>query len=438
MPPLIPVLYPSPTKVTVAIPASGGKSVPETVEVLEEGLGGLPALLKQKGWEGRDIDIALPNGDVLLIALRLPTRDLQEIDAMVELQSEEFTPFPPERTCRGWEVVGEHDTGLRVRLVLASTSRLQELRQAARDVGLRVRRVDVDVLGCLHLLKQTSPLQDGAGLLIRDGVGDLMVWNDGQLERLQHLGDVTSSTLEEVAEDIEMVMMGVETGSQTPLQIWVQGSPPDWASSPAAGMDWEMQQVDDGILAARGVMQRLADEVTFDLAPPEWEKEHQSVLNRRTLVRKVGSLAAVWLLLLAGMLAWGYMQETDVRDLELQVANRTGIVEEVGQMGAQVRSLAAFVDRSSSALEVFWWMSRSIPGEGGDLQVRELRFDKEEGVRFSGSSRGSETNLLEFMDGLSRKDELNVSYSLDSDSQGRSTFQVTALWSWVRSEGDPM
>jgi len=202
---------------------------------------------------------------------------------------------------------------------------------------------------------------------------------------------------------------------------------------------WTYQEIGEEVEASRGVLKRVQDQVAFDLAPPEWEQERQKLKNRRALFRKVSQVAALWLILMVGLLVWGRVKENEVRQLETQVANRSGVVAEVGEMGAQLRSLAAFTDRSSSALEVLWWLSRALPGTGDEMDVTELKFEKERGVNFSGQTRGDQNSFLLFVDRLSEVNDLEIEEHTErEDNRGFRSFSVVTRWQWVPPSGETL
>ena len=119
----------------------------------------------------------------MLMVLNLPATLPREIEGMVQLQAEEISPFPAERTCVAWELLEQQDQFSRVLMCLCARKPLDQLHDLYHSAGLVPDRVDIDVLGWLALIKDAGELTDSADcllLIIQDGHSDVVAWQKGQ------------------------------------------------------------------------------------------------------------------------------------------------------------------------------------------------------------------------------------------------------------------
>jgi hypothetical protein len=262
--------------------------------------------------------------------------------------------------------------------------------------------------------------------------------SDGQVERHQHLGDLSGADAADVAEELTLATLDLDPADgEGTVRVWVEGSAPAWTRQTLPGFTLQLSTVDPDLPPLTGACERLQRPHPLDLAPPQWEEERQKVMRRRSLLRRGGGGAALWLLLLLGLMVRGFLEERKVQALERRVEERSGIVDEVGMLGAQVRSMSAFIDRSGSVLNVMYDFSRAVPGSGGQLAVTEFRYDKDRGVSFSGDLAGSETLFLDFIENLAASEIYRVEdYTLKEDRRGGRSFQVSTRWRWDVSTGD--
>ena len=396
------------------------------------------ALKRARGecWSAKAADLVLPAGDVLFVILDLPTTERAEIPAMVDLQAEEFTPFAMERTALGWEVVREGDGGFRVVMALAPLNTLQEARDRLAADGIRVKRVDVDVAGWWRRLQDRAPREGVAlWLLLEESTSTWMVWEDGAPAGIQSLGGLSECDAEEVAEELDMAWMGVESdrGLERPesLTVWTAGEPPAWVDEHPGGFHVDTESLPDRAEAVAGLLERAGSGTGLDLAPPAWEEEHQAKRRRRAAARRLVWGLGLWILALGALVLWVRVRRGEIRALEERLEVKTPEVEAVRELGDQVRSLSKFTDRSSSMLEVMWMLARDVPGDGG-LLIDDLRYRKDEGVVFSGSVEGAEPLFLNFVENLSGSELLRVvDYNLSRGRDGEQRFQVTTRWRWV-------
>jgi hypothetical protein len=403
--------------------------------VVEEGLSPAGvAALRAKGWDGNEVDGILDTENVLFVVLSLPTRDEAEIPDMIALQAEEFTPFPIERTCVGWEILGEESNGYRVLMALTSSVQVQNIRDQLKEVGIRVGRVDVTVLGWLKRLEREVS-SDQACWVVMDGMSmDLIAWQGGMPCKIQNLGDLKECSAEEIAEELELAWMSVEAewgvAAPTRIQMWHNGEVPEaWTSLP--GVEVELLPLPEAGGCVQGCLERSEAEGALDLAPPEWEQEHQARLKRTALIRKTGWAAAVWMLALGGFMLFVQLKERDVRGLEEEVAAREAEKQQVELLGQQVRSLSQFTDRSSSVLEAIWVLAEAVPGTG-TIEIDDFRFTKNDKISFSGFIGGSDAAFLTFIENVGSGDQLRVDeYKMAQERDGDRTFDATARWSWI-------
>lgn len=386
--------------------------------------------------EVRNLAVAVPTEDVLILILDLPTLDAGEISDMVELQAEEISPFPPERTHVAWEVLRELGQGAsRVMIVLMAEQKLQRIHDLLLPtVGLPVR-LDVEVMGWLEMMLVNGYLSTGDVwvLLLTGREATLVAWHGNTPVMIRSLGDQEELSGEVVQEEIAQAQISVETAfpraRMEALQIWHFGEAPEWAAG--SGVPWRttVHSLEQFPPATHGVLVRSQLGYLLDLTPERWRTEVSARAARKKLIRVGGAVAACWLLLLGGLMGWGWTQSRRVEALEAENQANAPRIEEIRELTNQVRSLSQFTDRSRSALEALKILSESAPGIGA-LQVEEFRYRKQGRHVFNGTMGRNVQPFNRFLDALTGSDQLSVEdYDLQQTRSGYE-FRLEMDWEW--------
>lgn len=386
------------------------------------------------------VDAALPGEEVLIMVADLPTREPDEIDGMVSLRAEEISPFPVERTCAGWEALRDTDTGSRVLMALADLRHVQTLHDWLSEVRVLPRRVDVDVLGWLEVLREGGHLPEAESrlLLLVDGVQcHAVVWYRGGPCAIRSLGPVRELAADEVAEELRLALMSLESEwtdfSCDRISVWHDGGAPAWAAGELAGLPCDAASLEALPPCSEGVARRGLGSGALDLAPEQWKREAASKTSRLRWKRGLAAAAALWLLGVGALTAAVVLKARRVEAMRARLEERADTASEVQRLSRRVRSLSHFTDRSSSALETMRLLARAMPSAGA-LRIDDFRYAKDSGVVFSGETRGDGRAFYTFIEELGTAEVLEVENYDVKQQRGATRFQVNTQWSWVGAE----
>ena len=125
--------------------------------------------VKRSGARSRECAIAISGDAAITKIIQMPaTLNESELEGQVELQADQYIPFPMEEVSYDFEVLGpaEHDPDMLDVLLVATRTENVEQRQAAVEAaGLKARIVDVEAFGleaACRLLKHQMP-NEGQG-----------------------------------------------------------------------------------------------------------------------------------------------------------------------------------------------------------------------------------------------------------------------------------
>jgi hypothetical protein len=387
--------------------------------------------------EVENLALAVPTRDVLMMITDLPSADPGEIDSMVELQAEEISPFPPERTEVAWEILRELDNGSsRVLMVLISQQKLERVHDLLLPtVGLPAR-LDVEVMGWLEMMLVNGHLSSGKDLWVLIVSGDdatLVAWHDDTPVLIRSLGAPEELSPGVIREELSQARVNVETAfpraRMDALHIWHWGEAPDWCAKINVASGVGVHSLDSLSPATHGVLVRSQLGYLLDLTPKRWKDEAAARRTRKKALRIGGSIAAAWLVGLGALMLWGILQSRQIRGLEGSNEENVEMVNEIRALSDQVRSLTQFTDRSRGALELLRILAESAPGIGA-LEVEELRYRKDGAHVFRGSMGRNVQPFNRFLDSLTASEALNVEdYDLQQSRSGYD-FRLELEWEW--------
>lgn len=385
----------------------------------------------------------LPAKDVLMMGLTLPSADVEELEGMISLQAEEFSPYPPERTSHSWELLDSTGGRSRVLLVLCALQKLDSLHEQCISGRLPLpRRVDVDVLGGLELLKSKGllPEQTPALLLIvRNSTLYLVAWHENSPILFRTPGDLRDLNAGVVTEELEMACLTLESVYPEieflDLHFWHEGEAPDWAGEPFGKRTVMLHSLADLPPFEEGVRLRTERNCRLDLAPQSWKREEARKRNRLKVIRTASVSLGLWAVFMLGILIRSEIHRHSTRKLQSQNLEKAAAVAQIQALTDQVRSLSQFTDRSSSALETMLILAEAAPGSGS-LVMDDFQYRKEEGIAFSGKTAGNVQPFYQFLENLAGDERLRVeSYNLRETREGFS-FTVDARWEWIATQAE--
>jgi len=384
--------------------------------------------------------VALPMGRAVVRVVELPTTDLEEIDAMVSLQVDKFSPFPVEQLRITHERLSASQTGTRVLAVAYP-------HESVDDVGRQFSRlkryptwVDLDVLGWWWLIRQKHPLpttgQDVVFIINEDDTF-LIVAADGVPILFRALGPETDMSREAYREmlidETAFSVTSLETEWGTPsddarVTIWHAGDEPtdlvdamrtawetDVATRPlddlgplSAGLAWRAVHRDDGMA---------------NLASPQWAVAEQAKKIQMNFLVGTVALLGCWAVVLGGSLGALAIQKARLAGLRDEINGLAAPVAEIREMREKAEFLEKYMDARFSPLESLRAVSVALPS-GVDLS--QMTYAKGGTITIRGFA-GQREPIYEFYDDLERSDVFHdVKLGKVDLAKGKNVFRMTA------------
>jgi hypothetical protein len=323
--------------------------------------------------------IALPARQVLLRVVDLPTPDPDEIEGMIELQVDKFSPFPVEHLIVSYEQLEASEHSTRVLIAAVQRRDVENLGDAFQDLGAALWHIDVDVLGWWHLLAEAPASADSGfqvTLLTQPDDTLLVVSQNGTPMLFRSLGDPhdTDRTgfIDAVAEEINYTLtsMEAEWGVATVPQVTVWHAEPD-ASDLVEGLGKVLGIPTQGVPLSQlpplsqGLAQRAAERGPgmVNLAPPEWAADRDSRKWKRNLILASSILFAIWLVVVGSFLGVLGARKAGLAKVRAQAEALAGPAEEVRIIQEKIAFLEQYKDRTRSALEVLRGATLALPSE---------------------------------------------------------------------------
>lgn len=328
------------------------------------------------------VSLTLPSDHVLLRVVELPSTELDELQGMVELQVDKFSPFPSDQMAVSFEVLQQGENSTRVLIAAVRNEHIDDLGAAFDGAGLLPHWIDVDILAWWTLLTERGVIA-GAGreivLLVLDGVLEMIIWQDGTPVVFRSLGRHGGLSEEgevtDITEEISYTLASLETEwgavAGTRIQAWSASQPSPLflqrlgavcGGETAVHNLEELPPVTEG--TARRYSVRPASKV--NLAPPAWRDEERARKVRHTLIAVAAVFLGLWVSAVSVFMV-GLNRKRDAFDIAQQEASTLEQqAAEIRALQEKVKSLEQFADRTHSGLECLREVSRLLPN-GVDL-----------------------------------------------------------------------
>jgi len=351
-------------------------------------------LSAQHGYLKGELHHALPAHRTLLRVFDFPSDDEEEIEGMVDLQMEKIAPFPVEHMYVSHEVLHEADGISRVLVVAAHKKWVEHAGESFAEAGLDLTRIDVDILGWLHLLRNANELPEHGRhlvMLMDESGTELVLLDDGVPLGFRSLGVMDEDETEaefmgDLVEELEFSLTSLEAEwGGDPFQsltVWHRGAEPYAIDrlGITAGVPVQIRPLASSSIGplSEGVALRAASAEKsgrLDLAPSEWVDRIRDKGARRGLYMAALAMVTLFLLYLLGVILFTRWQD---QQLETAVAKASALekpAEEVVEMQGNVRFLEGFTDRDQSSLET---LKRITDAQPAGIDVTDYRFVKKD------------------------------------------------------------
>lgn len=367
---------------------------------------------------------ALPAHRTLLRVVDLPSDDAEEIEGMVDLKIDQIAPFPVDHMYVTHEVLSEEDGISRVLIVAAQKKWIDHAGDSFKEAGLDLTRVDVDILGWLHLLKTSDRLPERGRhlLLMMDKSGsELLLVEDGVPLGFRSLGikdedESDSEFMEDLVEEMEYSLTSLEgEWGGDPVQsllVWHRGEAPYALErlGLTAGVPMRSESLEtlgplsEGV-AMRAVSANKSGRAIADLAPEEWVEAIKDKSAKRGLYMAALAMLSLFLLYLMGVILFTRYQANQLEQVTAEAQALKEPSDEVYRLSKNVRFLKEFTSRDRSALETLKRMTDDKPKPIG---VRAMSYKKRDNLVTLKGNAADQSLVNQWIDKLSNSGHFDV------------------------------
>lgn len=382
------------------------------------------------------LTVSLPPDVSLLRLLRLPPAGESDILPMVELQLARQMPFPGEEVAMGCEVVLRQPEGLWVLAGATPMSFLVSLDEDMRAAGLRISRIDLNLLGLWRSWREKAEnTEPGRTVLLAadgDGVNLLVLEQAVPVlgRRLIEGGDGSGLGLELTR---SLMNLEMEQGAEAVSDVcWIGDEPPDAEAKKrlTSLLGRPPRELAAGALEppVMGVVRRsMANGGEMNIFPRQWVALGSARRTRRRTMALAATGLAVWLI--SVIVLWGgpWLAARSLAETRRSLEGLAPEYNEVRELRQRVRLIMRYTDRSRSLLEGFRLAGMLLP-EG--IELTSLNYRREDGLRLSGEARTPEQvyTFKERMDNVQVFAHSSLVGPTWDQRRSRHVFELNAHW----------
>lgn len=348
---------------------------------------------------GARVVLSVPADRLVVRVMDLPVVEPAELDSMVQLQVDKFSPFPVEQMVSSYELISQDENTSRVLMAAARLDAIKGPGDRLKAAGCRIVRVDCVALGLWYVLKEKGLVaSSGRETLVCVTAESLVVLTheSGKLEAMSGLAlpESWDEEADDLAEEISRLMLELDaergvTGVRVLTLMTSAGEPPPgFAEALAAHADLtpSVKVLDRDIEPLAGVVARSQFDQgsrALDLMPSMWRLADDERRLRSKMILAGSVMMGVWVLLALGSLGWIQWQGIRFANLEAENQRWAEPANQVRRLRLQVNMIERYRDRSRSALESLREISLLQP-QGVDLT--SFTYRKDEGIEIVGEA----------------------------------------------------
>ncbi len=386
--------------------AVGGVDCPGWVDMEEAELALVIEQLKaQKKEFGKRVVVALPSERMLFRIMRLPSVEEGELRSMAQLQVDKLSPFAEEDTVWSYEALVSEDDSSLLLVAMASRQFIDRVGFVLDSAGLGHERLDSAPLGLIQVLRDSGSLgESGREVILFAGVeaAEILVFQDGKPVAIRSIELPEDAAPEETGSELgremayTLLSLEVEHGvaAEQRIKAWVSERL-DPSVVEAAGREIdieiscaslkELPTVAEGVAVRENFVRRGL----LDLTPGEWRQARIEKGFKKRVAYWTGGAVVLWLALVGSGMGFLHVEKSDLAGLKAREEELSGQSRDVRQLRARVRLLRHYADKSHSALESFWEISRNLPS---GVELRSFAYHKGEWLRITGEA--SQVDLI--------------------------------------------
>lgn len=360
------------------------------------------------------ICLSLPTDQVLLRVAILPTDDEEEIQGMVELQVDKFSPFPIEHMAVAHEMLDQHENESRVLIAAVRNDLVETLGLAFTRAGLLPHWMDVDILAWWFLLREHGKIPNTGRhtfFIMDEDSAELVVVQDELPVIFRSLGPHRGlndpEEIEELAEEISFILTSLEAewgaGGSSRMSVWSnEPASLDFVTtlSEECGMDVEVHDLNELPALSEGMARRSLRKgaAKLNLAPTNWLEKERSRHITRVLLMLTALFLGLWLSVIGVGVALFKVQDGAYTKLQAEYAGLSAAAKRVKEIQANVNSLKQYANRSHSSLESLREITIILPP---GVELTSYTYKKGKQVVLRGSAE-SETPIFNFIEAMEK------------------------------------
>jgi hypothetical protein len=377
----------------------------------------LPAKLVAKDWTTLlhpRLNIAwLPADQVFLRAIQLPTSEVAETRAMLELQLEKLSPLPVAQIVWSFEILPQPTALMQTAVVIILARALvDDFLGKLESSNYLADRLELPLLDQLR-----STEISGNGVWIYPGVGleknyCLTAWWYDNV--LCHISLVCLPDAE---------MRGAMLRDQIAQTAWA-GEIEGWLRTPprvhvvadaATAEPWLLEFIHAAPaevvpptpaadLALRTARRVTKNDVHTNLLPPDYTVRYKQQLVDRLWMSSLGAVLLLYLLGIGVYFAWVEWSRWQLESIRDQVAQLSGSYTNAQRSGAHVLILQDQVDLQYAALECWKAVAMNLPPE---LTLDSMNFDRGVKLVISGTAENDHVTKVQDFNEAIRSAQFN-------------------------------
>lgn len=358
------------------------------------------------------VTIGLAPNQMLMRVVELPSTDPVEMAGMIQLQVDQFSPFPEDRMAVSYEVLRATETTCLVLIAAVPKEQVEALGELLRPTGVTIRRIDAEIMGWWRLLADSSAIPSEGRhllLLLETSGGVWIAVQAGLPQAVKAISPMEGLTPEEYAEEL--------AGEMSALIVSLDL---EHGVMPVGGLDCWSRDVDMTLIVARlqqelghavrlqsletlpplseGLARRMLVppftahhsqglQAVLDLVPAAWRMAVTSQRFQKRLIMAVGVATSLWLVGVAGFFVGFQWNRLHLNRLEARLVALQQPADEVRHLQRQVHSFETYLDRQRSALECLREISVALPK---DVDLTSFQFKKGKTISLRGEARAVE------------------------------------------------
>jgi Tfp pilus assembly PilM family ATPase len=343
---------------------------------------------------------AIPCEDVLCQTLRLPTTEAGELKQMLDLQIDNLTPLPIEEVVYSFEPLDTLANETRVLVVVARKSAVNERVAALEAAGWPAEIVGIDALAVFRQLARNGLLPVDAKLntlvLVGPAAANIVVYSAGKIVAIRSVM-LGSHGVDEVAlrEEIQRTLVAAEveraaseTG-RTTFATWSDALRPRLA---ALVQTWggETEFLTNGTSPSPSlsvcIETATGGAAQLNLLPGEWRERRKKAALRTLLIRGAIGLAAIYVAVLLGFLAFMGVQQAQLRRVQGEIKKLQPQFMKARELSRTLVAMQKQLDTKYSVLEILREVTLLLPE---NVKFNGFSFKKDETVVVRGQAQSA-------------------------------------------------